>query len=74
MEFEESERKIFIEKLKNELAPTEEEFEIAVLKVRPCNDKNWEDYECNTCSCFAHEPLNCTNCNFIACKSCFLKF
>ena len=74
MEFQESEKKIFLEKFENELNPTEEEFEIAVKKVRTCNDKIWEDYECNTCRCFAHDPVNCSNCEFLACNSCFLKF
>jgi len=50
IEFTESEKKIFNEKLQNDLNPTELEYEIAVKKVRPCNNNIWEDYECNTCS------------------------
>ena len=57
-----------------ELNPTEEEFEKAVKQVKPCNDKNWEDVECQNCYFFAHEPVNFSNCLFWACGSCFLKY
>lgn len=50
IDFIESEKKTFNEKLHNNLNPTEKEYEIAVKKVRPWNINLWEDYECNTCS------------------------
>ena len=49
IEFIESEKKIFDEKLQIDLNPTEKEYEIAVKNLRLCNMNLWEDYECNTC-------------------------
>ena len=56
MEFEESEKEIFMEKLKNEINLIEEEFETAVNNARLCDNKFQDNIKCNACKCFAHDP------------------
>lgn len=72
--FDELEKQKYVENVSLGLALTEKEYEMAEKKIKVCDEDLSSHFNCNTCWDFAHEPINCTNCEFVSCKSCFEKF
>jgi hypothetical protein len=60
--------------LEQDLSPTDAEYEKYVKRVKVCDSENSKEFQCNTCYHFAFDPLNCSNCEFVCCKSCFEQF
>ena len=52
---------------------TEKEIEenIRKLKIDNENEELNKEFQCSICFCFAHDPINCVDCDFKACANCF---
>ncbi len=52
---------------------TEKEIEenIKKLKIDSKNKDLDKEFECSICFNFAHDPVNCFDCDFKACTKCF---
>ena len=52
---------------------TEREIEENLKKLKIDNDNKEleKEFQCSICKDFAHEPINCVDCDFKACSKCF---
>ncbi len=52
---------------------TEREIEEYIKKLKTDNENEELDkeFQCSICFNFAHDPLNCSDCDFKACAKCF---
>ena len=47
---------------------------IKKLKIDNENPDLENEFECSICFCFAHNPLNCNDCDFKACQKCYEQY